>query len=198
MLWIVAGGGAYRRAVRAPAGGARIDGDGIRVRVRLSETRPLYVGALVAGGIAFAGVFIIGFGFGFNPRMPIMLLAWSTILGGGLLAYLYCRKKLAEGHSDLVIDDMTQTVSLPQVKGRQAGTVVPIRSITAVEVEQISKRDSDGDVSYHYVPVLMVADEAGSPRREKLVEWCDQAGAEELAEWLRQRLRVQPPKGDFA
>lgn len=193
--WIAAGASVYQRLARPPAGGVKIWDDGFRVRLRLSLIRPLYVGATAAGGLAFAGVFIVGFAFGFNPSMPIMLSTWGLILGGGAGTYLYQHGKLSRGHFDLVIDDIAQTLSLPRTKDRQTETVVPIRCITSVEVQQIEKRTSDGNV-HSYVPVLVFADETGPVRREKLIEWWDQARAEELAAWLRERLRIAPPRGD--
>jgi len=72
-IWIAAGESVYQRVARPPAGGAKIWDDGFRVRLRLSQIRPLYFGAAAAGGLAFTGVFIVGFGVGVNPSMPIMI-----------------------------------------------------------------------------------------------------------------------------
>lgn len=116
------------------------------------------------------------------------------------LAYGGSRWKLAQGGLDLVIDATSQQVTLPRSMGRKADVVIPIGAITSVEVERTENWDSGGNLSHRFAPVLVVADEAGSTRREKIIEWrgewWGQTHAEELAAWLRERLRIEPPRGD--
>ena len=80
-----------------------------------------------------------------------------------------------------MIDNFSQTVALPRTLGRQAKVVVPMRKFISVEVERIAKSDSEGQPFYRYVPVALFTDEAGSTRRERIVEWSSQARAEGLA-----------------
>jgi hypothetical protein len=94
-LWTAGFGKLYHRLYRPQAGGARIQVDGDKLQVRLSSWQPLYTGAAVAGALAFAGVFIVSFGVGSNPSLPVMLIAWAVIVGGGLLACLWHRSRLA-------------------------------------------------------------------------------------------------------
>lgn len=192
VLWLAALAGVRYRLLRPAAGGAKIIDDGRYVRVRLSPLRPAYIGAAVSGGLAFALVFIVGFSFGFNAPVAVMIVAWGVILGGGGIAYFYFHRKLARGDSDLLIDDFRGTVALPRTCGRQDEVVVPSGKIMAIEVERVEKRDSDGDIQHSYIPTLIFADDDGSQRREKLTEWKDEASAEGLAEWLRERLKVKP------
>lgn len=47
------------------------------------------------------------------------------------------------------------------------------------------------------VPTLAFTDPSGSPCQEKLVEWFDRARGEELAAWLREKLRADAAKKDL-
>jgi hypothetical protein len=173
------------------AGGAKIINEGPYVRVRLSSWRPIHSAAVAAGGLAFFLIFIVGLGFGFNALIP-MFVAWALILGGAGFAHNRTHRELARGDSDLLIDELQQTVTLPRNFGRKDDVVVPAKNIVAIEVEEVRKRDSDGDIRYDYFPTITFTDNSGSQRREKLTEWKDETSAEALAEWLRQRLQVQP------
>jgi hypothetical protein len=91
-FWVAAGTWIARRRSRPRAGGAWAWKRGDGLKVRLSLRRPLYTGAAVAGALAFAGVFVVSFGIGTNPSMPVMLTAWAVILVGGLSAFLWRRR----------------------------------------------------------------------------------------------------------
>ena len=43
----------------------------------------------------------------------------------------------------------------------------------------------------NYAPTLIVTESKEAVRREKLVEWTDEARANELADWLRERSLVR-------
>lgn len=195
-LWIAGFGKVYYRLYRPRAGGARIWEDGEKLCVRLSSWRPLYTGAIVAGALAFAGVFIVDCGRGSNSFMPVMLTAWTVIIGGGLMAYLYHHFRLGPDGCDVVIGTFGNHVTILGTQGRKETIVVPREKVISIEVEKIEKRDSDGDVSYRYVPIVAFADKAGSTQRERLVEWCNESRTEELAAWLRERLRIEPANKD--
>jgi hypothetical protein len=81
-------GKVWRGSAKAPAGGAKLWDDGFQVRVRVSQTRPFVVAAVVAGLLAFGSLFVaLGFG-GPHPPMALMVAAWCVILVGGLLGYM--------------------------------------------------------------------------------------------------------------
>jgi hypothetical protein len=191
-LWIAILSGMRYRMFRPVAGGAKVFDEGRCLRLRLSPMRPTYIGAAVCGGLAFALVFIVGFGFGFNPPLQAMFLAWGIILGGGIIAGFHAYRKLVKGDSDLVIDDFRGTVTLPRTFNRQEEVVVPSEKIISIEIEEVEKRDSEGGTQRSYVPTVVFTDENGSQRREKLIEWRDEASAKGLVEWLRERLRLKP------
>jgi hypothetical protein len=79
--------------------------------------------------------------------------------------------------------------------GRRSEAVVPMECITAVELEEIEHRDSEGCISYRFAPLLVLAAGAGLARCEKLVQWWDRTAAKDLAGWLRARLQTEPPRG---
>jgi hypothetical protein len=190
-LWA---GQAWRRAAESPAGGARMWDDGFQVRVRLSQSRPYVVAAVVAGLLAFGSLFVaLGFG-GAHPPMTLMVVAWCVVLAAWLLSYIGCVWKLAQGGSDLVIDTTAQQVALPQTTGRNAVVMIPMRAITSVDVEQVEKRGSRGEKFSYYVPTLAFTDASGATCRAKLVQWFDRAKTEELAAWLRGQLRLGRPE----
>ena len=195
VLWIAGFGGVYHWLYRPPAGGAKVWAHGDKLRVRLSSWQPLYTGAAVAGALSFAGVFIVIPRSGDNPSMPVMLTAWAVIIGGGLLAYLWHRSRLGPDGCDLLLDTLGHRLTMLATHGRKEAIMVPGENILSIEVEEVQKRDSDGDVSYGYVPILVFTDDAGSTRRERLVEWSDESRAEGLASWLRERLRIPAHHG---
>jgi hypothetical protein len=172
-------------------GKAKLLDDGYEARLRLVDFGPIAIGSAVAGVIAFAGTFLIGFGFGFNPELPVMYVAWGVILAGGLLACAWRHRRIAAGQFDLVIDDLSHRLTLPRTHGRKDAIVVDPDRIVSIEVERLSKRGSKGSTYYVYAPTLVVAESNDAVRREKLVEWSDEARANELADWLRERSSIR-------
>lgn len=188
MLWLWLG---IRDSVRhgqfrPVAGGAKVIDEKGSVRVRLSPLRPTYVGAAVSGGLAFMLVFVVGFSLGHNASVAPMIVAWGIILGGGGMAGLYAYRKLARGESDLLIDDLRGLVVLPRTFGRQESVVVSSEKIVLFKVEQNEESDSEG-----YIPTVVFTDDDGSQRQEKLIDWNDEQSADELVEWLNERLRIK-------
>jgi Protein of unknown function (DUF3592) len=185
-IWYVPFSKFGRRGSRV--GNAKLLDDGFEARLRLLDFGPFVFGAGVAGVLAFFGTFIVGFGFGGNPELPVMYVAWGIILGGGALAFGWHRRRIADGQFDLVIDNFGRRLALPRTQGRKDAVVVDADHIVSVEVEQLSKRGSKGSTYFVYAPTLVVAESKDAVRREKVVEWSDEARSNELADWLRERL----------
>ena len=200
-FWIAGGGAVYRRFFPSPNGGAKVRDDGFRVRVGLSPTSPILGAAAVAGILSFALAFVIGFGLGGNPSIPVMLLVWAVILGSGSWVYSHYRVKQTRGDFDLVLDVFGRCLTLPQTFGRTTGVVVPVSKVTSIEVVQVTKRGAKGSVHYAYAPTLVFADDEGMTRRERLIEWSDAKRAAMLSGWLCERMGIKatgpnPRSGD--
>ena len=188
-------GKVWRSSTKAPAGGAKMWDDGFQVRVRVSQMRPFVVAAVAAGLLAFGALFVaLGFGAS-HPPMALMVAAWCVVLVGWLLVYIGCRWRQAQGGSDLVIDTTARQVTLPRSMGCKTEVTIQMCAITAIEVQKFERRGSRGATFYCYVPTFVFTDTSGATCQEKLVEWFDQACAEDLAAWLRERLRIAPPRG---
>jgi hypothetical protein len=192
-LWLAPFSKSRRRGSRV--GNAKLFDDGFESRVRLVDFGPAACGAAVAGGLAFAGSFVVGFGFGFNPELPVMYVAWGVIFGGGAFACGRRWRRIADGQFDLMIDNLSRRLTLPRSQGRNDPVVVDADQIVSIEVLQLTKRGSKGATYYAYAPTLVVADAKEAVRREKLVEWSDEARAKELADWLRERMSSRAAAG---
>jgi len=195
---------ASRRRQDSRVAKAKILDDGFETRVRLVDFGPVAAGLVVAGALAFLGCFVVAIGFGANPQLPVMYVAWGVIASGGALACLSRQRKIAGGRFDLVIDGTGHHLTLPQTQGRKESVAVDVKQIAGIEVEKFTRRGSKGSTYSVYVPTLVIAESGSSGRREKLVEWSDEARANELADWLRQRLRIGaadprtgPPSSSF-
>jgi len=194
VIWAMMAGKLWRDKSKAPAGGAMTWNDGFQVRVRLSTVRPWIVAAIVAGLLAFAAIFVaLGFGAP-HPPMVMMVIAWCVILAGGLLGDIGCRWRLAQGGSDLVIDTTTRQITLPRMMGREMELAIPMGAITSIEVQRVERRSGRGASLSFYVLTFAFTDPSGSPCRERLLEWADQARTEALAAWLRELLRIEPSR----
>jgi hypothetical protein len=177
-------GAIYRGIVRPPAGGAKTWTDGRCIHVRLPGWHPLMAAGAVAVALSVTGLIVFGTSL-VESTPPALLALLGAMLAGGAGVYIYLEGKVARGDCDLVIDAADGAVLLPRTMGRRSTASVPIEYITAVELDQIENRDSDGVTSYRFAPVLVLD---GGERREKLVAWWDRFAAEELADWLRATL----------
>ncbi len=172
------------------AGGCKVTDDGYTTRVRLSYVTPVKCGLVAIGFWSFFGIFAGGISQGLNPALKTMYFAWGFVLAIGVLAALVWTIKLARGDRDLVIDEMSQTVHLPQMFGRPEPLSIPGKQVRAIDVEQVLKRGSKGGPYYTYSPTL-VYEEGGEQRRTKLCDISTECYAESLAELLRERLRLK-------
>lgn len=190
-LWVAGGRDAYRRLVPSPTGRGRVRNDGLCLRISLSPTAPVLSGLVVAGILAFALTFVIGFGFGGSPPYRLMQVVWAVILAGGGLTWFRQQARRARGEFDLALDNFGRSLTLPRTCGRTAAIVVPVSQVTAIDVERVEKRGAQEDAAHVYAPTVVFFDDQGATVRERLVEWDDADQAECLASWLRERLRLK-------
>lgn len=187
--WWVCGRWLRTRFWRPPAGGARIVERGFRTRVRYSDVSPLAVAAATMAAVAFISTFVIGFSLGFNPPLEVAVADWTLILGAAAAIYAWRRVR---SPGELVIDEVGRTLTLPPRKGRRNELVIPHSSIRAIEVASEQQKGSEGDWTESFVPAVHYIAENGAESVERLDKKQDRAEAEGLAEWLRERLGLEP------
>jgi len=186
--WYLIGRAVYVRLAKPPAGGAKLVEHGFRTHV-YSIARPTLVAA--AGtllGTCFVSTFIVGFGFGFNPPMPVIQIVWTVVLLLTLAVTAIVAVRAGPGKELLVIDQVGQTITLPARRRRQEPVCIPFASIERVEVDRRTTRGSKGARNRSYVPTIVYADGEGSEQRAILGRKHDPAEAEGLATWIDAQL----------
>ena len=78
--WYVLGRGVYVRLLKPPAGGAKVVHHGFRAHVYSSGKPMLAAAAATLLGTSFVSIFIVGFGFGFNPPAEVIVTVWTVVL----------------------------------------------------------------------------------------------------------------------
>jgi hypothetical protein len=183
-LWFTIYGESARGKRVRRAGGAKIIDDGMVARVRMLEISPLAVVLAAAGFLTFILTLLIAVVWRGNPPLSVMVVVWIVLLSTGWLVY----NRITRPENELVIDDVGRRLTLPKGFGRTEPTAMPLDKVLAVEVMTVDTAKRNGP---RYQPTLVFANEDGSLRRERLVVWVDQSRAVALAEWLRDRLRLQ-------
>ena len=182
VLWIR--GKWFRRV----AGGVKIIQDGPRLRIPLPKTPPLTVGMLCLGGLSFAAIFVVGFSTGMNPSVTVMELTWLCVIG--LSVFFAGRRwwRIRSGAEDLVIDELSRTLTLPMTFGRKESRTISFSDLHRIWVRAVPHRGRRGGTYDTYAPTLQIRGQ--DHHGEKLEDWPDRARAEDLATWLREKTGV--------
>jgi hypothetical protein len=136
------------------------------------------------------GIFVIAFTAGPHAPLLVMEIAWAIIFIVGFLAFLIVRKKVASGASDLVIDDLNRSITLPRTFGRTEPCAIAADQLQSLVVEDVVRHGSERSRTDNFVPTLIWRDRAGNERREKLFK-LDKSDSDCFAEWLRERLKLK-------
>ena len=172
------------------AGGCKVTDDGYTTRVRLSYVTPVKCGLVAIGFWSFFGIFAVGISQGLNPALKTMYFAWGFVLAIGVLAALVWTIKLARGDRDLVIDEMSQTVHLPQMFGRPEPLSIPGKQVRDRCRASVETR-LEGEAPTTPIRQRWCTKKAASSGRTKLCDISTECYAESLAELLRERLRLK-------
>ncbi|MBN9419925.1 hypothetical protein ABS71_17155 [bacterium SCN 62-11] len=160
-------------------GGVVVVREGMGWRARLKYTHPLVAAGASLGCFSFVAIFLVGITSSMNPSAATMKLTWMTVAGLSGWAALKAAQSNRLGAGDLRIEPGRIEYS----HGSQRESR-PVGDIQAVEVKRLEKRDSDGDVTYHYEVELVLHNN----EHHGLHTWTSEAGARAFADWLRQRL----------
>ena len=171
--------------VRHPvAGGARWTEERQLIRVRLPRYPAAVCGLVVIGFASFISLFPLAFGVGSHPSVPVALLTWAIVLGGGMGVAAWQWLKAMRGDFDLVIRPMERKLELPATFGRKRRRTEPFSTFSGIDVENIVVGEYKGERTYRHGVILLRKD-GGT---DQLTEWCREERAQSLAEWLRDRI----------
>jgi protein-S-isoprenylcysteine O-methyltransferase Ste14 len=184
LIWF--GGWLWERIFRPAAGGMKIITDGMYTRVRLPQYGAVIWWLGATGGLGFAAIFVIGLSTQMRPSIAVILTTIAVVYLAGVGVFLWQWMKIRSGIDDLVINEGTRSLDLPETFGRTERVTVNIADIESLAVEQIEHRNNKGGISYTYAPTLRLRrnGSAGS----KLADWSDKLKADDFAEWLRKKL----------
>jgi hypothetical protein len=192
-FWAGAASALRRKFRPRPAGGLRIVNRLRETRVCLSSISPVVAALMGASFCAFLLIFVLAFGFGgFHPSMRVAIGAWGIVLAVGLAAGGWQWRRCYSGILDLVIDELSGRLEVPATCGRKQRESLPLSAVKTVCVETREVVGSKGRRSQRYLPTLRAHKGAGPSFG--LMELNDAAQAEQLAAWLRGKLRVAEPK----
>lgn len=183
-IWLFLFGVLKRKITKPPAGGVKIIRRPNATYVRLPRVSPLVGAGITALVISFISIFVVAFGMGMDPSIPVIETIWGCVLVPAVGVYFWKMYRIGTGRKDLVIDHANNMLSLPETFGRKEDVAVAIEQVRAIEVEEIVHHGSKGGTSYTYAPTLKWTDESGKKQSDKLAEWQNKDRAEALVDWL--------------
>lgn len=162
-------------------GGVPVVREGMGWRVRLKYTHPLAAAVASLGCLSFVAIFLVGLSSSMNPSMETMRLTWMMVAGLSGWAAFKAAQSNRIGAGDLRIEPgRIEYCSGGQRESR------PISEITAVEINKLEKRDSDGDATYTFEVVLRLHSGDSHP----LHVWSSESQACAFADWLKPHLSL--------
>jgi Protein of unknown function (DUF3592) len=171
--------------------GVKVLRQGPQTRVRSGDWPPLVAGLCVGGMLAGASVFWAEFKVAFPNPGGTELGLGALVCGpaGWAVGWLACLLRwmiLHAGHSDIVIDEIARTITLPKKLGRKDCVHLEFSQIAAVTVQKIPI--FRGAPLSNFVPTLHVRGE--HPQGFKLMQEANRELAENFAVWMRKELRL--------
>lgn len=186
-LWAWLGGWLRERIFKPIAGGVRIITNGPRTSIRLPEYGALVWCMVAVGGLSFVSIFILALSSGFHPSLQTASGVLFVVAAAGAGAYAWQWRKIHSGDDDLILDEGTRTMELPETYGRKDRVEVAFSEIESLTMETVTHTSSKGSVSYTYAPTLRLR---GGTTSQKLADWSDQIKAGAFTDWLRERLQL--------
>lgn len=163
---------------KAMVGSPRVVGRGFKRRLVLEPASRLVPAAAVLGITSFLSIFVVAFGFGFNPPMAVIKVVWAIVLGLSA-AMLMRRPGFSLQGKGLVVDDVENTLTLNDATQNRPKTVIPLGSVVGIEAAPKGKA---------YEVLLIYSDKEMAECREPLIEVDDSDRAESLARWAGEQV----------
>jgi hypothetical protein len=174
-----------REKWRTPeAGGVRIWRREGKIGARLAWLSAPAAGFYALGGAAFAAAFPVVAFNGLAPSLQTMAIALAAVLAAAAAAFGWTALRNASGKYDLLIDENSRAVTLPQTGGRSRNVTLPRGAFAGICVQRRLSRLSSGTF-YSYLPALDRREPGAPPRREALSPcgWTEEK-ARAFSQWL--------------
>jgi len=181
-----------RQKWRVPAaGGVRIWRQGGKIRVRLAWLSATAAGFYALGGAAFAAAFPVVAIHGLAPSLTAMETTGAAVLAAAAAVFCWKALRNASGKYDLLIDEQSRAITLPQTGGRRQCVTFPRGEIAGVCVQRRVSLLSSGSF-YSYLPALDLGEAGPGLRREALSPcgWTEEK-AEAFSQWLAGQLGLE-------
>ena len=169
--------------------GIRVLDQGHEVRIRLPRVTP--IGAAFLAAFVVPIVLVVGF-TNLTLSIPSSIVAAGGIaltLAGIVGAYVVASRGIAAGKSDVIIDRLRSTMTLPTTFGRSEAVTVALHELGGIIVFAREKKDSDGS-TWVYAVAAQWLDRSGGSKQETLIEQTFQDTAEDVAVMIRDALRT--------
>jgi hypothetical protein len=191
LLW--SWGGAWlRESWRVPAaGGVRIRRRDGKIRVRLGGLSAPAAGVAAMGGAAFVATFPVVALIGLSPSMEAMEWIWMAVIAVAAAAFCWTTVRNASGKYDMLIDEQSQAITLPQTARRRQPVTFSRGEMAGVCLQRRVSRLSSGSF-YSFLPALERREAGAGIKREAVAPcgWTEEKGRA-FSEWLAGQLGVE-------
>jgi hypothetical protein len=170
--------------------GIRIIDHGHEVRFRLPRIAPIWAAFLAAIVIPVVTVIPLGMLTLGNPALPVAVVALIVVMASIVVVSTIVARRIGNGKTDLVLDRLRATLTLPQTFGRREPVTILRADLVGIRVLTEEKKDSDGCVTWTYAVTAQWHDPSGGLKEGKLAELNIEEAAQELAIAIRQEALV--------
>ena len=174
---------------------------GVPVMEREGETRirlprqPPPAAALAAALItAVATLLALAFAPSVDIGAPVVGGTWAAILLAAVGVYVWQKAVIDSGIKDLVINPEERLLTLPRTYWRWSNEPISIDRVTGVELQVLAWGSYQAGWSRRYSPRLVHLDADDKERHARLAVWPDEKRAQNLVDWLRERLGLEAEK----
>ena len=188
-LWVIPVGRMYRMVFRPIPGGVKVFSDGNIIRVRLPGFHPSLFAFATIGLFPFIALAILSHNsYGSHPPLGVMINISCAIFCVGAVVLLLGLKRIYSGNYDLIINEFTRVVGLPNKRFGKKRAMIEFNNIIDVKVEAVKTVGRQSPYST-YAPTLHLQN--NDAKTFQLVEWYEKDRAEAFAAWLRKQIGIK-------